>query len=225
MRIKVRMTRIAPLMIGMMLLVGCGSNDDPPPVPTATQAAVAPTNAVASACWSEDQRLTNFDYPRWAKAPEMTIDPAKAYVATMATSRGEVIIDLLPQEAPIAVNNFVCLASAGYFAGVTFHRIVPDFVIQAGDPTGTGSGGPGYTFADEPVTLPYEPGTLAMANAGPDTNGSQFFVVLAGGESKLQPLYSIFGRVTSGMDVVEEIGTTDPDTDPVTIASVTIAVR
>jgi cyclophilin family peptidyl-prolyl cis-trans isomerase len=164
--------------------------------------------------------------------PAMAIDPAKRYAATLETSKGTIEAELYPQDAPQTVNNFVCLARDGYFDGTPFHRIVPGFVIQGGDPTGTGTGGPGYRFADEPVAREYEKGTLAMANAGPDTNGSQFFVVLEDLRGKLPKNYTIFGKVTGGMEAVEAIaavptrpgpgGENSRPTEPVTLERVTI---
>ncbi len=141
----------------------------------------------------------------------MQIDPSKRYTATIETNQGNITAELYPQDAPVTVNNFVFLARQGYYDGVIFHRIIPGFVIQGGDPTGTGAGGPGYQFQDEPVKRAYETGSLAMANAGPDTNGSQFFIVLEGGARNLGPLYNHFGRVTGGMDVVNKIASTPTD--------------
>jgi peptidylprolyl isomerase len=136
----------------------------------------------------------------------MTIDSETAYTATIETNLGTIKVELLPKEAPLAVNSFVFLARDGYFDGVKFHRVVNGFVIQTGDPTGTGAGGPGYRFPDEPVTLDYEAGTVAMANAGPNTNGSQFFITLSDLSGRLPKNYTIFGRVIDGMDVVARIG-------------------
>jgi cyclophilin family peptidyl-prolyl cis-trans isomerase len=141
----------------------------------------------------------------YSAPPPMTIDPNKTYTATMKTNYGDIVIQLLPKNAPLTVNNFVFLARQGFYDGVKFHRVIKGFMIQSGDPTGTGMGGPGYKFADElPTTLNYTKGTLAMANAGPNTNGSQFFICLA--NVSLPKSYSIFGQVTSGQDVVDKIG-------------------
>jgi cyclophilin family peptidyl-prolyl cis-trans isomerase len=134
----------------------------------------------------------------------MTIDQNKTYTATINTNFGDIVVQLLPKEAPLAVNNFVFLSRQGFYKGVKFHRIINGFMMQGGDPTGTGGGGPGYRFADEKVTRNYVPGTLAMANAGPNTNGSQFFIMLA--DYPLPKNYTIFGLTTSGMDVVKKIG-------------------
>ncbi len=138
--------------------------------------------------------------------PPMTIDTNRQYIATIKTNFGDIVVQLFAKDAPLAVNNFVFLAREGFYNGVKFHRVVKGFVIQSGDPTGTGTGGPGYSFADEPVTKDYVPGTLAMANAGPNTNGSQFFITLADLRGTLPKSYTIFGLVTGGFDVVQRIG-------------------
>jgi cyclophilin family peptidyl-prolyl cis-trans isomerase len=138
--------------------------------------------------------------------PAMVIDPNKTYSATIKTNYGDIILELLPKEAPKAVNNFVLLSRQGYYKGVVFHRIVKDFMIQSGDPTGTGSGSPGYRFADEEITREYLAGTLAMANSGVNTNGSQFFITLVDCRKILQKKYTIFGIVTSGFDIVQQLG-------------------
>src|SRR5712691_11363855 len=146
--------------------------------------------------------------PQWKQAPEMVIDPARQYTAKIETTEGTLTAQLLPAEAPKTVNNFVFLAREGYYDGVPFHRVIRNFMVQTGDPTGTGSGGPGYRFADEPIRSEYEPGTLAMANSGPHTNGSQFFIVHGSGGRKLDKKYTIFGRLTAGMEVLEKIANT-----------------
>jgi cyclophilin family peptidyl-prolyl cis-trans isomerase len=130
----------------------------------------------------------------YAEAPPMTIDKSKSYTAVLVTNKGEMKVKLIASETPVTVNNFVFLANEGFYDGTRFHRIMKDFMIQGGDPTGTGSGGPGYTFDDEPVTLKYVRGTLAMANAGVDTNGSQFFIIHAD-SPHLPPDYTIFGLI------------------------------
>ena len=136
-----------------------------------------------------------------AKMPEPQTDADKIYRATVTTDRGVIVMDLDPQLAPQTVNNFVGLARNGYYDGLTFHRVVPDFVIQGGCPEGSGRGGPGYKFADEPVKSQYKLGAVAMANSGPDTNGSQFFICIDDCQSKLAPSYNLFGFVVEGMDV------------------------
>ncbi len=143
---------------------------------------------------------------QWPKPPSMSIDQAKEYRATIKTNLGDIVVQLFPKDAPLAVNNFVFLARQGFYDGVKFHRVVKGFVIQGGDPTGTGGGGPGYKFADEKVTRDYVAGTLAMANAGSNTNGSQFFITLADLSGRLPKNYTIFGLVTVGLNVVQKIG-------------------
>ena len=162
---------------------------------------------------------------QYSSPPDMVIDPAKQYTAVIETTAGTLTADLFASDAPRTVNNFVFLAREGFYEGVIFHRVIEGFMIQGGDPTGRGTGGPGYKFADEPVTRAYTRGTLAMANAGPNTNGSQFFVMHA--DYRLPPNYTIFGKLNAGMDVVDTIATAptasqDRPKDPVSITSVTI---
>jgi peptidyl-prolyl cis-trans isomerase B (cyclophilin B) len=136
-----------------------------------------------------------------AKPPDAQIDESKIYRVTITTDRGPIVMDLDPQLAPNTVNNFIGLARDGYYDGLTFHRVVPEFVIQGGCPEGTGRGGPGYKFDDEPVKGEYTLGAVAMANAGPNTNGSQFFICIDDCRRKLTPNYNLFGHVVDGMDV------------------------
>ena len=140
-----------------------------------------------------------------ASAPEMQIDPDTIYQVTIATDKGDILLELDPKLAPNSVNNFVTLARKGYYDGLTFHRVVDGFVIQGGCPEGSGRGGPGYKFADEPVKGDYEAGAVAMANAGPDTNGSQFFICLEDLRGKLDKNYNLFGYTVDGMDVVKKV--------------------
>jgi cyclophilin family peptidyl-prolyl cis-trans isomerase len=151
----------------------------------------------------------------YASAPSMTIDTAKQYFATFKMAKGgEFVVQLYPDKAPKTVNNFVFLARDGYYNGVTFHRVLDGFMAQSGDPTGTGSGSPGYTFANEDSDLTFDKaGVVAMANAGRDTNGSQFFITF-GPQPSLNGGYTIFGQVTSGMDVVNSITRRDPTKNP-----------
>ena len=143
---------------------------------------------------------------QWSSPPPITIDQKKKYTATIKSNYGDITIQLFPDNAPLAVSNFMFLSRQGFYNGVKFHRVVKGFVVQTGDPTATGRGGPGYRFADEKVTKEYVAGTLAMANAGPDTNGSQFFITLCDLTGKLPKKYTIFGLVTNGLDVVKKIG-------------------
>jgi len=148
---------------------------------------------------------------QYDRAPEMVIDPAKRYMATLTTELGDVVVELYADRAPTTVNNFVVLARDGYYDGTTFHRVIKGFMVQGGDPTGTGRGGPGYTFADEfhPELRHDGPGVLSMANAGPNTNGSQFFITHTA-TPHLDDRHAVFGRVTDGMDVVLAIPERDP---------------
>jgi cyclophilin family peptidyl-prolyl cis-trans isomerase len=160
-------------------------------------------------------------------APPMIIDPAKTYTATMVTSHGTMEILLDAAAAPVTVNSFVYLARFHYYDGIVLHRIIPGFVLQGGDPTGTGAGGPGYRFEDElPKPGRYQVGSFAMANAGPNTNGSQFFIISGPNGVGLPPLYSLFGQVVKGLDVVaaiDAIGTpSGRPKESVVIESVTI---
>jgi len=142
---------------------------------------------------------------QYAKPFDMQLDTKKTYTATLETNHGSVDVEFFPEDAPNTVNNFLSLAKDGYYDGTPFHRIIKGFMVQGGDPTGSGMGGPGYKFADESVSKDYEQGTLAMANAGPNTNGSQFFICHADLKGKLPKNYTIFGKVKSGMNVVDAI--------------------
>jgi peptidyl-prolyl cis-trans isomerase B (cyclophilin B) len=143
---------------------------------------------------------------QWKNPPEIQIDPKKVYQANMETSKGMIELELYPEFAPKTVNNFVFLAREGYYDGVIFHRVINDFVIQGGDPTGTGAGGPGYKFEDELQDNPlkHETKVISMANAGPNTNGSQFFITHSP-QSHLDGKHTVFGKVSSGADVVDAI--------------------
>ena len=143
---------------------------------------------------------------QWKNPPEMQIDPTKAYSASIETNKGTIEIELFPQYAPKTVNNFVFLAREGFYDGVTFHRVISNFMVQCGDPTGTGRGGPGYKFGDEFSGNPlrHESKVLSMANAGPNTNGSQFFITHAP-QTHLDGRHTVFGKVTSGTEVVDAI--------------------
>jgi len=156
---------------------------------------------------------------QYSTPPAMSIDPNKKYTATFTTNRGTIVCDLFPKEAPATVNNFVFLAREGFYNGTKFHRVITDFMVQGGDPTGTGSGGPGYRFADEtsPSKNPHkhQVGSLSMANAGPNTNGSQFFITHVVTDW-LDGKHTVFGQVTSGQETVNNTKQGD------TLQSVTI---
>jgi cyclophilin family peptidyl-prolyl cis-trans isomerase len=153
---------------------------------------------------------------QWNKPPEFTIDLKKKYSATLSTDKGDIVLDLFADKTPITVNNFVFLAREGFYDGTIFHRVISNFMAQGGDPTCTGRGGPGYRFADEfhPSLKHEKPGVLSMANAGPGTNGSQFFITHIP-TPHLNYKHSVFGQVVSGMDVLLSI----PERDPVKVNS------
>ncbi len=163
---------------------------------------------------------------QWNAPPEMQIDPSKHYTATLHTDKGAIVIALHAEKAPRTVNNFVFLARAGFYDGTIFHRVIADFMAQGGDPTGSGRGGPGYRFADEfhPDLKHDKPGVLSMANAGPNTNGSQFFITHVP-TPWLDGKHSVFGQVIAGMDVLLSIPPRDPmrsNAPAVTLQRVTI---
>ncbi len=144
----------------------------------------------------------------------MTIDQNKSYTATIHTTMGDMVVQLFAKDAPMTVNNFVFLSKEGFYNNVKFHRIISGFMVQTGDPTGTGAGGPGYRFKDEPVTRDYKRGIVAMANSGPNTNGSQFFIMHA--DYRLPPNYTIFGQVTdqAGLSTLDKIASVPVNPDP-----------
>ncbi|RNB88254.1 peptidylprolyl isomerase [Brevibacillus nitrificans] len=211
------MKRLIPTIFACLtaiaLVTGCSSasNESAPPTqPTAP--AETPSKEPAQPPGPTGAK-------KYEKAPAMQIDKAKTYQAKVSTSMGDFTIDLFAKDAPIAVNNFVFLAKDKFYDGVTFHRIIKDFMIQTGDPLGTGIGGPGYTFEDELNNgHKYEAGVVAMANAGPNTNGSQFFIGTGKDVEGLKnsPNYTIFGKVSGGMDVVQKIAATKVKNNPET---------
>ena len=183
-----------------------------------------PTASVSNTQTAGESAITQYSSP-----PAMSIDSEKSYTATLKTNHGDVTIDLFAAEAPVTVNNFAFLARENFYDGVIFHRVIDGFMIQGGDPTGTGTGGPGYRFQDEIVSsLTFaEAGLLAMANAGPGTNGSQFFITVTP-TPHLNGNHTIFGKVTDGYDVVLAIsqvntGPRDKPADDVVIESISIA--
>jgi len=152
---------------------------------------------------------------QYSSPPSLDVGLKKKYTATITTKHGDIKIELFVKQAPVTVNNFIFLAKEGFYDGTTFHRVIPDFMVQAGDPTATGSGGPGYNFRDEPDALSLrhdKEGILSMANAGPNTNGSQFFITHRP-TPHLNGKHAVFGRVVEGMDVVNKIRVRDPQSD------------
>ncbi|WP_338749619.1 peptidylprolyl isomerase [Janibacter alittae] len=191
--------RVLPLLAAAVLaLAGCGGSADQEGEVNGGR------STGATECPPADgsaERVTQFE-----QAPPMCIDESTDYTATLTTDVGDIEVDLLEDTAPRTVNNFVVLARYRFYDGLTFHRVIQGFMAQGGDPSGDGSGGPGYQFDDElPEAGQYEVGSVAMANSGADTNGSQFFVVTGEAGVGLPPKYSLFGTVTDGMDVVETI--------------------
>ena len=152
---------------------------------------------------------------QWRQAPAMALEPGVSYGAIIHTDKGDIQIELFQDQAPVTVNNWIFLARKGYYDGVTFHRVIPGFMAQTGDPTGTGAGGPGYTFKDEfsPALRHRGEGILSMANRGPATNGSQFFITYVQ-PTHLDGRHTVFGRVVEGMDVVRSITPRDPGARP-----------
>lgn len=178
--------------------------------PIITESAPDPANSSACSLFDSIPAVAQY-----SAAPPMMINASVKYYATVKMSGGgEFVVELFANKAPITVNSFVFLACKGFFNGVTFHRVLEDFMAQGGDPTGTGTGGPGYEFVNENSDLTFDKaGVLAMANAGPDTNGSQFFITF-GPQEFLNGGYTIFGQVTSGMGIVNSITRRDPDQNP-----------
>jgi len=190
---------VAAVIVGVYFLIKPGKTK-------LTAQQVADNAAVAGGCSSSPS--TKLHKPSWSKPPAMAIDTTKTYEATVKTDAGSFVITLDAQHTPVAANNFVFLAKNNFFNCVTFHRVIPTFMDQTGDPTGTGTGGPGYKFADElpaKASPQYPLGSVAMANSGPNTNGSQFFIVTGTEGETLAPNYTLFGHVTSGLAVADKI--------------------
>lgn len=201
------MIRLLALAAVALLLTGCQATADTPP------STLTPAGSISMDTSSESSINRSFD----AAPGILPDDQIKQKAIVMQTTKGEIRFNLFADEAPLAVSNFVFLTSKQFYDGLTFHRVEPNFVIQGGDPDGTGRGGPGYEFNNDPVNRSYSRGIVAMANAGVDTNGSQFFIMLK--DTPLPPSYSIFGEVTSGMEVVDQIRVGDKMTS-VTIVPV-----
>jgi cyclophilin family peptidyl-prolyl cis-trans isomerase len=248
--------RLAPIGLAACLLVACGGSTSDVKISDSTiAAATAPTVASdpgvpatvagaagaygGGACIASDGSAAQ--QRTFAEAPKQCIDLAKTYIATMKTSRGTMVFELLANKAPITVNSFVNLARAKYYDGIYFHRVVPDFVLQAGDPGATtveaiasaGAGGPGYEFVDElPAAGEYKVGSLAMANAGANTNGSQFFVISGANGTQLPPNYALFGQLTSDaanletLNAIAGLAVSDgPPSEAVVIESLTVTEK
>jgi peptidylprolyl isomerase/peptidyl-prolyl cis-trans isomerase B (cyclophilin B) len=206
------------LILLVALVAGCGPDAEPTEAP-AEEARPTPTSAVLDPEEEEPgddlpegpaSREGEYDAP-----PEMQIDTEMNYVATLVTEKGDIVVELFDDRVPETVNNFVFLAREGFYDNTTFHRVLPDFMAQGGDPTGTGMGGPGYTFEDEfhPELSHDRVGTLSMANSGPNTNGSQFFITY-GPTTWLDDRHTVFGRVIDGLDVLPSLSPRDPQQGP-----------
>lgn len=217
-----------------MITTGCGTKPAPE-----TPKEPAQQNGGQASGQTDGQAGTEQTVKKsWSSPPAMSIDPNKSYKATITTSKGAFTIELFAKEAPKTVNNFVFLSKQGFYDNITFHRIIKTFMVQTGDPLGNGTGGPGYKFEDElKTTHKYEPGIVAMANSGKNTNGSQFFICTGDDSKSLNqtPKYTIFGKVVEGMDVVQKIAETpvkqgseqspSVPTEKVTIQSVSITEK
>jgi cyclophilin family peptidyl-prolyl cis-trans isomerase len=199
---------LAAAILAFTVYVGRNAGGSPGAQPT-------PASSVTASCGSLNfgAALTptagNAGKKSFGAAPAMTINTAHHFLVTIKTAKGDITLCLDPKLAPNTVNNFVFLARNQFYDGLKFHRVEANFVIQGGDPKGDGTGGPGYQFKDEPVTGEYTTGAVAMANSGPNTNGSQFFICTVDDSKKLQKLYNLFGYVQSGMDVVLKIAVGD----------------
>jgi cyclophilin family peptidyl-prolyl cis-trans isomerase len=214
-------TSLLLILFVVTLLQACSSGSAATPSPSSSAAAPTPqgapspgSSAAASAATSAAASAATSPAASGRKTytapPPMTINTNQHYTATIDTEKGTIVMDLDPALAPQTVNNFVFLAKDGFYDGLLWHRVVPDFVVQGGDPQGTGAGGPGYKFNDElPPKGQYTAGCVAMANSGPNTNGSQFFICTADDTLKLSPLYNLFGYVKSGLDVAQKIAVGD----------------
>lgn len=199
------------LLSGALALAACG--DDGPAAAGTAASTTAPTETTATPRGCSTEAPESKDVTRtFEQPPPREIEVAKSYRATLVTSCGDISMVLDAKAAPNTVNNFVALARRDYYDGLTFHRVVTDFVIQGGDPSGDGTGGPGYQFPDELPDDGYRLGSVAMANAGPDTNGSQFFIVTGVGGTQLPPAYSRFGRVVKGLNVAKRIEGSETET-------------
>ncbi|MBI2831048.1 MAG: peptidylprolyl isomerase [Chloroflexi bacterium] len=192
------------LIVGTFLVASCASQTPTKPSPAPAPAPPVPTTTPAAAPKPK----------RYSAPPPMTINTAKKYTATIETAKGELVLELFAKDVPITVNNFVFLAREGFYDGSTFHRVLPGFMAQGGDPTGTGSGGPGYGFANEITSHKHDAGVISMANTGqPNSNGSQFFITYVP-TNYLDGKHSVFGKLVKGTDVLKSLTPRDPNKNP-----------
>jgi cyclophilin family peptidyl-prolyl cis-trans isomerase len=206
MKILIRTFIGVSLIIVGLLSISCGDSE-PTSTPVSTPTPSATTPATIPQSIPEVKKM------QWDSPPEMMIDTSKKYTAIIETEKGNLVIELFAKDVPVTVNNFVFLAREGYYDGTTFHRVLPDFMAQGGDPTGTGSGGPGYRFEDEFTSHTHVAGTISMANSGANTNGSQFFITYEP-TPWLDGKHSVFGQLLEGMDVLKSLTPRDPSQNP-----------
>jgi cyclophilin family peptidyl-prolyl cis-trans isomerase len=206
MKILIRTFIGVSLIIVGLLSISCGDSE-PTSTPVSTPTPSATTPATIPQSIPEVKKM------QWDSPPEMMIDISKKYTAIIETEKGNLVIELFAKDVPVTVNNFVFLAREGYYDGTTFHRVLPDFMAQGGDPTGTGSGGPGYRFGDEFTSHTHVAGTISMANSGANTNGSQFFITYEP-TPWLDGKHSVFGQLLEGMDVLKSLTPRDPSQNP-----------
>ena len=207
-------TKILSGMISIILVlvtlsfVSCGEAAAPTPAP-----APAPTPAPAQPPEPPSEPVVKPEPKTYSEPPQMMIDTSKKYTAVIVTEKGSLVLELFAKDVPVTVNNFVFLATEGFYNGSTFHRVIPGFMVQGGDPSGTGRGGPGYEFEDEFTDHKHVAGALSMANKGPNTNGSQFFITFTP-QHALDGKHTVFGQLTEGTDVLESLTPRDPNQNP-----------
>ena len=204
---------LVPFLVIVALLVSsCTSSEaTPTPTPTSTPPPTPESTATATPVPTPSPTATPLVAP--PGTPNIVIDTTKQYTAIIETEKGNITLELFAADAPLTVNNFVYLSQSGHYEGSTFHRVIPDFMAQGGDPTGTGSGNPGYFIPDEFSAHTHVTGALSMANAGPNTNGSQFFITYAP-QPHLDGVHSVFGQLIEGMDILESLTPRDPRYNP-----------
>ncbi len=219
MRVKTLLRPLAAVAIVAvgLLVASCSGTGTTSPAPS-----TAMGQTVAG--WVQLPQAGGEKQMQWKQPPKMMLDKSKEYRAIMETDQGKLVLDLFAKDVPNTVNNFVFLATQGYYDNTTFHRVIPGFMAQGGDPTGTGSGSPGYTFANEITSHGHDAGALSMANAGANTNGSQFFICYTD-QHRLDGSYNVFGQLVQGMDVLQKLKPRDPDQKPAFQGSKLISVR
>ncbi len=204
-----RTAGIILVLVTLLVVVSCGgAAPTPAPAP-----APAPTPTPAQPPETSPEPVVKPEPKTYSELPSMIIDTSKKYTAFIETEKGNLVLELFAEDVPVTVNNFVFLASEGFYDGTTFHRVIPGFMVQGGDPTGTGMGNAGYKFDDEFTEHTHVAGALSMANSGPNTNGSQFFITYTP-QHGLDGKHTVFGRLIEGMDVLEKLTPRDPNQNP-----------